>query len=271
MSAQPEKNEPLRVFISGRDSVCEECKEKLGRQAWITLQEGVGALCLSCADLDELEFLPTGDAALTRRSNKYSALTAVVLKFSRARKRYERQGLLVEAQAIERAESECFADQEVRERRRERAALQRKEADQDYIKKFAARVRELFPRIPKGREKAIAEHACRKYSGRVGRSAFAKALDETAVHLAVVAHIRHRETHYDELPMRGFHRGQARSAIAEKVDRILESWGQAESAGSPTLREHVADVRNDIAMGNDDLEHRIDAAIFESRESSRPK
>ena len=64
-----------------------------------------GALCLACADLDHLEFLPSGDAALTRRSRKYSKLAAVVLKFSKARKRYERKGLLVEQQAIAKAEA----------------------------------------------------------------------------------------------------------------------------------------------------------------------
>src|SRR6185503_8204019 len=86
----------LKVFISHRDSKCDDCGEELGRQAWITLEENKGALCLVCADLDELVFLPTGDAALTRRSKKYSTLSAVVLKFSRPRRRYERQGLLVE-------------------------------------------------------------------------------------------------------------------------------------------------------------------------------
>jgi len=84
-----------------------------------------GALCLACADLDHLVFLPPGDAALTRRARKYSTLAAVVLKWSRARKRYERQGLLVEAQATEKAEQECLADIEVRERRREREAAKR--------------------------------------------------------------------------------------------------------------------------------------------------
>lgn len=49
--------------------------------------ENKGALCLSCADLDHLVFLPTGSAALTRRSAKYSILSAVVLKWSRARSR----------------------------------------------------------------------------------------------------------------------------------------------------------------------------------------
>jgi len=90
------QKEEIKVFISHRDSTCGECKERLGRQAWITLEEEKGALCLACADLDHLEFLPSGDAALTRRAKKHSQLSAVVLKFSRVRGRYERQGLLVE-------------------------------------------------------------------------------------------------------------------------------------------------------------------------------
>ena len=79
----------LKVFISTRASSCNECGENLGRKAWITLVKDKGALCLACADLDHLIFLPAGDAALTRRSRKHSTLVAVVLKWSRARKRYE--------------------------------------------------------------------------------------------------------------------------------------------------------------------------------------
>jgi hypothetical protein len=91
------KNETeLEVFISNRDSICDDCGEELGRKAWITLVRDKGALCLSCADLDHLLFLPSGDAALTRRARKYSVLSAVVLRWSQARKQYERQGLLVE-------------------------------------------------------------------------------------------------------------------------------------------------------------------------------
>ena len=81
------ESEDIKVFISHRDSKCDECGDELGRGAWITLEENKGALCLGCADLDELVFLPTGDAALTRRARKHSVLSAVVLKFSRARKR----------------------------------------------------------------------------------------------------------------------------------------------------------------------------------------
>src|ERR1041384_2963892 len=118
MPISSESNKPdLKVFISHRDSRCDDCGEELGRQAWITLEENKGALCLACADLDELVFLPTGDAALTRRARKHSELSAVVLKFSKARGRYERQGLLVEETALAKAEADCLADAEARERR----------------------------------------------------------------------------------------------------------------------------------------------------------
>src|SRR5438874_6527677 len=49
------------------------------------------SLCLSCADLDRLVFLPAGDTALSRRARKHSPLSAVVVRFSRARGRYERK------------------------------------------------------------------------------------------------------------------------------------------------------------------------------------
>ena len=216
--------DPIKVFISNRDSKCDECGEELGRKAWITLEKDKGALCLACADLDDLTFLPTGDAALTRRSRKHSTLSAVVLKFSRARRRYERQGLLVEEQALQQAEEECFADSEVRARRREREEERRAEQDDKYIQAFAKHVREIFPHCPAGREQEIAEHACRKYSGRVGRSASAKSLDAAAVRLAVIAHIRHRETNYDELLGEGLYRGEARAIVRATVDEIFERW-----------------------------------------------
>ena len=218
------KDDEIKVFISNRDSTCDECGEDLGRKAWITLVRDVGALCLSCADLDHLVFLPSGDAALTRRARKYSRLSAVVLKWSRARKHYERQGLMVEEAALELAEGECLADFEVRELRKEREAERRVGLDQKYVEQFAHKIRELFPRIETGREQIIAEHACRKYSGRVGRSAAAKSLDENAILLAVIAHIRHRETNYDELLGTGWERSDARTAVAASIDEVLNRW-----------------------------------------------
>ena len=54
----------IKVFISHRESKCGECGEDLGPHAWITLQAEQGAVCLSCADLDHLVYLPAGDTAL---------------------------------------------------------------------------------------------------------------------------------------------------------------------------------------------------------------
>jgi hypothetical protein len=224
MRKQLKQTADVKVFISSRDSTCDECGEHLGRKAWITLIENKGALCLACADLDHLRFLPAGDAALTRRSRKYSTLSAVVLKWSRPRRRYERQGLLVEDGALAQAEQECLADSEARARRRERETIRRAELDHQYVEHLAQRVRELFPGCPTGREVVIAEHACLKYSGRVGRSAAAKSLAESAVRLAVIAHIRHAETEYDVLLAQGYDRWDARAEVEADVSRVLAQW-----------------------------------------------
>jgi len=214
----------IKVFISSQDSTCDDCGDALGRHAWITLQEGKKALCLACADLDHLVFLPSGDAALTRRARKHSKLSAVVLKWSRARKHFERQGLLVEEAGLQAAETQCLSDNDVRTRRRAREAQKREALDREYVARFAARVREMFPACPAGREQTIAEHACRKYSGRVGRSAAAKQFDKDAVHLAVAAHIRHHETNYDELLSSGHERSEARMTVRHAAHAISDQW-----------------------------------------------
>lgn len=218
------KRDDLKVFITSGESKCDECKEDLGKKAWITLTEQKGALCLSCADLDHLVFLPSGDAALTRRARKHSNLSAVVLKWSKARKRYERQGLLVEEPALRQAETECLADEDARAQRRVREADPRAELDLAYIKRFAEAVRQLYPKCPSETAKSIAEHACAKYSGRVGRSAAAKTLDEHAVRLAVVAHVRHAKTRYDSLLMNGWERVEARFSVEDTVQSVLTKW-----------------------------------------------
>jgi hypothetical protein len=218
------KTSDLLVFITRNEVTCSECKADLGRSAWITLVENKGPLCLTCADLDHLVFLPSGDPALTRRSRKHSTLSAVVLRWSRARNQYERQGLLVEELALQQAEQECLADSEARERRREREAVRREELDQQYIERFAQEVRKRFPGCPPGREMVIAEHACQKYSGRVGRSAAAKEFSEEAIWLAVTAHIRHAETDYDKLLAQGIERWEARQSVAGAVQDVVERW-----------------------------------------------
>ncbi len=130
----------------------------------------------------------------------------------------------MESKALERAEAECKADATQRIIRRDQATLRRAELDEEYVRPFAARVRDVYPNCPAGREALIAEHACRKYSGRVGRSAAAKDLDEQAVRLAVTAHVRHAETNYDELLSNMFERSDARTIVRNAVAEVLKLW-----------------------------------------------
>jgi hypothetical protein len=211
------------VFSIVRDSQCTEC----GAEPWngsLLRLEREKALCIGCADLGHLEFLSTGDAALTRRASKYSSLRAVVVRWSRARKRYERQGILVEPEALRRAEEESLADAQVRAQPQARAAARRETQDHEFVAAFASAIREQYPSCPATEETGIAEHACRKYSGRVGRTAAAKELSPEAIRLAVIAHIRHVHTNYDELLARYADRDTARARGQTKVSAILGDW-----------------------------------------------
>jgi len=219
---QPDQREPV-VFIVRRDTQCGECGEELDRGRWITLRGGK-ALCLQCAELDHMEFLGRGNAALTRRARKHSRVSIAVVEWSRARKQYERQGFLVEPRAIEKAEEECLADAEARERQRRRRAERAAELDAGYVAEFARHVQERYPGCPEREAQQIAEHACRKYSGRVGRSAAAKRFDPEAIDLGVRAHIRHAHTRYDELLFEGLPREMARESVDEDVDRVERAW-----------------------------------------------
>jgi hypothetical protein len=98
--------------------------------------------------------------------------------------------------------------------------------DRQYVEQFGQKIRELFPGCPEGREEQIAQHACLKYSGRIGRAEAAKRLDEEAVCLAVVAHVRHTETRYDHLLASGYERWDARAEVKHEVEAVLAKWGK---------------------------------------------
>jgi hypothetical protein len=210
----------LVVVSPLRDWTCHAC----GGTGSLLVMEDAGPLCMRCADLDHLVFLPSGDAALTRRARRGSRLSAVVVRFSRARRRYERQGSLVELAALERAEADCLADEPARARRRERDAARRAAQDIELQARMATAIRDLFPGCPSDRAQAIARHAATRGSGRVGRTAAARELDPGALELAVVASVRHEDTAYDELLMSGFDRAEARAVVHDDVQRVLDRW-----------------------------------------------
>ncbi len=58
----------------------------------------------------------------------------------------------------------------------------------------------------------------------MGRSAQTKSLDEKSILLAVIAHIRHAETNYDEPLAQGMDRSSVRDEVADAIDKILAGW-----------------------------------------------
>jgi hypothetical protein len=215
-----EKPPDLVVVIPIKDWDCAECQGT----GDLLIMDDAGPLCLTCADMDHLVFLGAGDAALTRRAAKASGLSAVVVRWSRSRKRYERQGILVEEPALALAEQQCLGDEDARIRRRERDRDRRAGEDVERQARMAAQITRLFPRCPPERAEAIAHHTGLRGSGRVGRSAAGRALDEQAITLAVVASIRHQDTDYDSLLMSGVPRDLARDRIRPAIDRVLAGW-----------------------------------------------
>jgi hypothetical protein len=210
----------LVAIVPLRDFTCVTC----GSTGWLLVMDDAGPHCLTCVDLDHLVFLPAGDTALSQRARRASTLSAIVVKFSRSRKRYERQGILVEPQALELAEQQCLSDEDARRRRRERDQLRRKAEDAVFQERVAAEIARLFPGCPERRAEQIARHTGQRGSGRVGRSAAGRGLDDNAITLAVVASVRHEDTEYDQLLMAGVPRIEAREQVRSAVDQVLDLW-----------------------------------------------
>jgi hypothetical protein len=207
----------MNVWISDQEGArCAGCGDVLKM-----VSEG---RCLKCAGLGDLEFLPSGDPALTRRATTFSARHALVMTFNRRRKREERRGTLLEPAAIEKARASCAADAVEREekavKRRARDAVK----DVAFIAAFTAEIRLAYPGCPAAEAEKIARHACEKHSGRVGRSAAAKELDAETVTLAVRAHIRHEHTEYDRLRDEGGNKRDSRSVVRESIDQVAARW-----------------------------------------------
>lgn len=219
---QARSSEPL-VIAASKPWTCAECSTEFDRGDFLTMNDA-GPQCMTCADLDHLEFLPRGEMALTRRAKKASRLSAVVVQWSRTRKRYERQGILAEPEAIEQAEQECLADSKARQRRRARDAQRRAADDTQFVADLARAIQLRFPGCPPERAVRIAAHAGARSSRRIGRTSAGRALDPEAVRMAVVAAVRHEDTGYDAYLMSGIPRDDARELVRDDIDRVLQAW-----------------------------------------------
>lgn len=219
-------NNVLNVFVSRRERLkCYLCNSPIEKGEYsVGEDENSKTSCFKCSPFKDLTFLPSGDAALSRRSKTNSSNSAILQEWNNRRRRYERRGIFVESQALLLARAQCAADSVERAKKRTVAAEKRKVQDAHYIKTFSLKIREFYPSMPKGREKIIAEHACEKYSGRVGRTAAAKEFSEEMITKAVIAHIRHHETDYDDLFGRGKRKRDIRQDIRPLINNILNKW-----------------------------------------------
>jgi hypothetical protein len=222
MASTPAESIP-EVFVVLFDTTCAGCSVPLGQGSWATRTDQT-MKCMPCSELDGLEFLPSGDVALTRAAQRISERKAVVLRFNKSKRRCERQGILVTAEAIESARLQCQADEPERLKKRQSSAKSREKQQLIYVENFARCIREMYPNAPVGIEKRIADHACNTGSGRVGRTAAAKQLSTGFIGLAVIAYVRHNHTVYDQLLAQGVSRDQAREQVGDKINEVLASW-----------------------------------------------
>ncbi len=191
------------MIASKHACTCVSC----GGTGDVLLKGKAGPACLDCAGLGHLEFLPSGDAALSRRARKASRSSAVVVHWNIRRNRYERQGILAEPAAIEQAARECLAEADHGRRADEYVR---------FCREFAETIGKQFPGCPADRAEAIALHTAAVGSGR--------ALDADAVRHAVVASVRHVDTDYDDLLMSGVDRESAREQVQKRVEDVVNAW-----------------------------------------------
>lgn len=214
------------IFLTKKEKLtCKDCHKPivLG-QAFVAENENSRGTCFECSPFVDYTLLPPGDAALTRRSKKHSDLCGVLFSWNQRRRRFERKGQYVQLSAINVAKWECKADKTVRAEKNAKAAIVRAEKDKEYIQLFGEAIRKEYPNCPSDRELEIAEHACEKYSGRVGRSASAKLFDKKMIDIAVEAHVRHVETNYDAQFGKGKRKKEIRSSLSSEIKTIMRSW-----------------------------------------------
>ncbi len=151
---------------------------------------------------DDWEFLPSGDAFVTRRVKAAGTYWVAWRPRSRKRRHRRQLGLWAPKVAIEEALAQAAATEEERAKRRERGAEAREKREAAYRDRLAEEIRRFLAFAPEHSDLAdeIASEAATRAavvgSGRVGRTQ-TLSLGEKAA-LAARALIRHRYTSYED-------------------------------------------------------------------------
>jgi hypothetical protein len=101
---------------------------------------------------------------------------------------------------------------------------------------MAQQIGELYPGCAVREAAAIAAHTAVRGSGRMGRTAAGRNLDEAAVAAAV----RHTHTNYDELLAAGLDRDLARRQVADRVQENSGGVAQVTVAQTERLRKALS-------------------------------
>lgn len=77
--------------------------------------------------------------------------------------------------------------------------------------------------MPDCDKQIVLQHGFKKSSGRVGRTSMIPLSQK--VLLAVIAHVRHKHTDYDNLLHKGIERADARKATRRAIEDVMKRWG----------------------------------------------
>ena len=102
--------------------------------------------------------------------------------------------------------------------------MRRAAQDEQLVADMTQSIRRLYPNCPAEEAEKIASHTAVRGSGRVGRSAAGRNLEEQTLGLAVAAWIRHQWTNYDDLLCGGHERFDARELVRHKVGEVIDRW-----------------------------------------------
>lgn len=185
---------------------------------------------------EDWEFLPAGDAGLTR---KVTAKTGVWRVQARMGRRMISKGIWAPAMIIAEARREVEAQRATEDYQKKRAgAQQRRERKQtEYEGEFFQAVRDYLAFAPHYLEleqaiaKAVTVHAVPVGSGTVARTAMIPIEDRAAK--AVIAWMRHRTTAYDSMAIARIkgERRQVRRMLAQRSVDLLRAYREGGEIG----------------------------------------
>lgn len=178
-----------------------------------------------------LVFVPSGDAARTRRVGKLEGARPALM---RDKYGVHRIGYWAPPDGVDRIEEELAATADQRAARRKAGERQRERQEERYRDTFREEMRRQYPAMPATDVEAVVARATVVGSGRVGRT---KTLElAEIVRLAVRAHVRHTHTDYDdrlddtwvELGGGPGARRDARDGVEGDVREVLRRWEVAD-------------------------------------------